>query len=132
MSKELEHHRLTKDEREIFYTVYRKLVSAKSTVLRDKYVGRDALMLLGEAKETAQLEMPKDIEEYIEKLCDIAAKAYPTYRKLERQDNYLLVADSSANKERIGDEKHQKLISQIEKLEDPLKLFSKYLKIKIN
>ena len=63
-----------------------------------------------------------------------AAKAYsPTYiGKLDRQDNIFWWQIVSANKEKIGDEKHQKLIRQIEKLEDPLKLFSKYLKIKIN
>ena len=123
---------LTRDEKEVFYTVYEKLSSARSQIAIDKFVGKTVLRLLGAAVNQAKLEMPEDIEKYTEKLCNIAAKAYSANLVLDKDSKYsFTMAASPKRKEKIKEE-HQKLIRQIEKLEDPLKLFSKYLKIKIN
>ncbi len=123
---------LTEDEREKFYTVYDNLSSAKGMILIDRLVDRNALRLLGAAVRQAKFEMPDDIEKYAENLCDTAVQAYSARLVLDKKDEYFsTTTNKRINKEKIEKE-HKDLILKIEKSEDPLKIFSKYLKIKIN
>ena len=120
-------YKISRDDRELFRSVYMKLTDAIGLVLKDGAVNSEAVSLFWQARDQARLELPNHIYDYVE---GIFAKMHKAYR-LNRfnlnspDDGWMPVGDerSKAAKE------HDELISDIMSLK-PHDVFSPYMKIK--
>ena len=120
-------YKISRDDRELFRSVYMKLTEAIGLVLKDGAVNLEAVSLFWEARDQARLELPNNIYDYVEGIFVKMHKAYRQNRtNLETPDKGGLPVGEERSK---ATEEHEQLISDIISLK-PYEVFSPYMKIK--
>ena len=69
-------YRISKDERELFHTVYSLLTEALGLVMKEGRVKGEAHAIFWQARDRARLELPEDIQEYTQVIFKKMHEAY--------------------------------------------------------
>lgn len=120
-------YKISRDDRELFRSVYMKLTEAIGLVLKYGAVNSEAVSLFWQARDQARLELPNNIYDYVEGIFAKMHKAYRLNRfNLETPDNGGMPVGYERSK---ATKEHDELISDIISLK-PHDVFSPYMKIK--
>ena len=72
-------YKIDEDEREIFRSNYKMLTEGLGHVMRDGRIKDEAKNLFWQARDQARLELPKEIQDYTQKIFDLMWEAYTDY-----------------------------------------------------
>lgn len=118
-------YKISEEERKIFRSNYQMLTEGLGHVLREGMVNDEAKNLFWQVRDQARLELPKDIQDYTQKIFDLMWNAYMDhYHKIyDKQGNAINHPERSAAIKRESE-----IISQLIKLK-PSEIYSKYMRV---
>lgn len=118
-------YQISKDDREVFYSVYSKLSKAIGLVLTNGQVDNEARALFWQARDRARLELPTNIKEYTQQLFDTMNQAYILYHTKLYGEDPLPQGEERSKLAR----QHMDIITQVINAK-PYEVFSPYLTLK--
>lgn len=118
-------YKISEDEREIFRSNYNMLTEGLGHVIRDGRVKDEAKTLFWQVRDQARLELPKEIQDYTQKIFDLMWEAYKNhYNKIyDGEGQPINHPERSEAIERNGE-----IVLELTGLK-PNELYSKYLKV---
>jgi len=118
-------YKMSEDEREIFRSNYKMLTEGLGHVMRDGRVKDEAKNLFWQARDQARLELPKEIQDYTQRIFDLMWEAYiDYYHKIYDGDGQPVNHPERSEAIRRNGE----IVLELIRL-NPSDLYSKYMKV---
>lgn len=118
-------YKISEDEREIFRSNYTRLTEGLGHVMREGRVKDEAKNLFWQVRDQARLELPKEIQDYTQKIFDLMWEAYiDYYHKIYDGDGQPV--NHPERSEAI--KRNTEIVLELIRLK-PSELYSKYMKV---
>lgn len=118
-------YKIGEDERKIFRSNYNRLTEGLGHVMRDGIVKDEAKDLFWQVRDQARLELPKEIQDYTQKIFDLMWEAYTDYyNKIYNGDGQTI----NHPDRRVAIKRNSEIVLELIRLK-PSELYSKYMKV---